>query len=115
MMTSVKSRQLPDVVVRIKKMIRIDGYPLVPIQSDTMLQLSDLSIAASTDVLRLIATFLMMMAEEIETGRLRNSHIHIGSRIPEWSKVGDDIDIQVINPNYEGPAIMVGADPHNDL
>jgi hypothetical protein len=80
-------------------------------ESEEMRALTDLSISATPKVLRLIGTFLSQIANEIESGRLRNSHIHIESRISGWREISNGIDIQVINTNYEGPAICATVEP----
>ncbi len=87
-------------------MFKLSGYPGSSTDPNKMSKLSDLSITASPQVLRLLAKFLQGLADEIETGRLRNSHVHIDSCIPEWRELGNGIDIQVMNTNYEGPALM---------
>jgi hypothetical protein len=73
-------------------------------EAQTMIGLSDLAITASPSALRLLARFLNKTADDIQNGSLRNSHIHIGSAFPEWKEIGGDVDVQIVNTNYEGPA-----------
>jgi TRAP-type uncharacterized transport system substrate-binding protein len=74
-------------------------------EAQTMIGLSDLAITASPTALHLLARFLHETADDIQNGRLRNSHIHIGSVFPEWKEIGGGVDIQIVNTNYEGPAL----------
>jgi hypothetical protein len=86
---------------------QMHGWPTQSIDGDTMCELSDLAITASPDALRLFSNFLVAIAGEIEAGELRNSHIHIGMRVPEWKKLCPTVDIQIINTNYSGPAAVL--------
>ncbi len=86
-------------------MIQMYGFPRNHQTGDEMIELTDLSVTATPETLRILAAFLDSMATEIESGLLRNSHIHIAMRFPEWKSIGNGIDVQVINTRNEEPAL----------
>ena len=87
-------------------MLAIYAFPKNGDVGSAMLEVTDLAIEASPEVLHLIAEFFIRCAKRMETGTMRNSHVHIGSIVESWRFYANDIDITIYNTDYEGPAIQ---------
>ena len=81
------------------------GYSEDPNNPEKLVRLSDLAFDGDPSELRVIGNFLLLIADEVESGVLQNSHIHIGMKVKNWGKLVPHLDIQIINRNYPGPAI----------
>ena len=62
----------------------IYGYALQKLTTKGLLEMKEVTFAASPQVLREIADFLASMAVLMESGRFRNTHRHIRSFVSEW-------------------------------
>lgn len=77
----------------------IYGYGLKPINEFGLLEMKEITFAASPTVLRQIAQFLEEMAQKMDEGFFeRCSHAHIKSIIEGWDKCFPNKDIVVMPP-----------------
>ncbi len=87
-------------------MLAVHAFPKNGDVGSAMLEVTDLAIEASPEVLHLIAEFFSRCAESMESGTMRNSHLHIGSIIKSWESHAKDFDISIYNTRYEGLVVQ---------
>jgi hypothetical protein len=75
------------------------------------IELSEVTLQASPDVLRLIAQFLARMADEMEAGAFAKcSHMHLSSLSDPWFQDFPDRDIIVMPPIISQPPTVSPSD-----
>lgn len=91
-------------------MMQVYGYPFTNTGEKELVQLLEVSIAATPETLRMVASFLQEVATEIDSGKLQTSHIHIETKVRDWKKTGCDVDIIVLNTNYSEPSYCLDTE-----
>jgi hypothetical protein len=77
----------------------IYGYGIKQVDQCGLLEMREITLAASPEVLRDVARFLSDMADLMESGAFANcSHRHIGSVILDWEKRFPGKDVIVMPP-----------------
>ena len=74
------------------------GYSIKTVNEYGLSEMKEVTFSCSPGVLREIGQFLIAMADSMENGDFRNSHIHIGSAVKDWRKRFPDKDIVVTLP-----------------
>ena len=73
------------------------GYGMNQLNEFGLLEMKEITFAASPKVLRQIAFFLSEMAQKMEAGNFSNSsHVHIGDVIRNWNELFPQKDIIVM-------------------
>jgi hypothetical protein len=76
----------------------IYGFGLTQINDSGLLEMKEITIAASAETLRKIARFFEDTAQRMEQGHFRSSHVHIDSVIAGWDKAFPNKDIIIMRP-----------------
>jgi hypothetical protein len=90
----------------IEEDIMIYGYGDKVLNEYGLLELREVTFAASPDTLREIASFLTSMADLLEAGTFRITHRHIGSVVSDWGKRFPGKDVIVIPPPEDEKTAM---------
>jgi hypothetical protein len=85
----------------------IYGYKRAIVNKEfDLLDMREITFDRRPDDLRRVARFLEHYAAEIQSGGWRRSHISLTSFDRSWNATHADVDVIILNPDPEPPAVV---------